>query len=422
MTHLVYPGARHSRFEHCVGASHVAGRLAERLARLDAGKMPPDRVARIRAAALVHDIGHGPFSHVSEFVFEKLSGGHHVHESISAAIVRYDDQVQEALGAEQAAWVADLLAGENHGARRSVDRDIVAGPADIDKLDYLLRDSHFCGVNYGRYDLDKVIEAARLVTRQDGEYLAYHPEGIFALEEMLLARYHMHRQVYGHKTRVATDHMLMRAMLLGVEEELLPRTVFCPEHLDGDFVEEYLRWDDRRVIDALCDADGSNAGKIMRALRERRLLKRVAVVAADDLVAGRKADRVDAGFAMQPEPDVLERHRDEAEAAVAAAAGVDPLWVVLHWEDLQNPLTARADARVTDKEILITDESGTRVPDTFTEVSEVFRGETVRSRRRVAVYVGSDGELDTSVSGIADTVREAAMEQIAKIGTLGREI
>ena len=417
MTHLVYPGARHSRFEHCVGACHVAGRLAVRLTQLSPDKMDADRVRRIRAAALAHDIGHGPFSHVSEFVFEQLTGKDHVHESISAAILRYDDQVRAALGDEMSDWAADLLAGEGHGSRRSVDRDIVAGPADIDKLDYLLRDSHFCGVNYGRYDIDKLVESARLVTRTDGDYLAYHPDGVFALEEMLLARYHMHRQVYGHKTRLATDQMLMRAMLLGVKEEVLPGFVFEPDRIDGDFVEEYLLWDDRRVIDTLCDSD-SGGGDLMRALRDRRLFKRVGVVTLDDL----KVDRMAAGFAMQPTTSILDAMQKDAEAAVADAAGVDPLWVALHWEDLQNPLSSKGDPRVTDKEILITSHDGERVNTTFSEVSEVFRNETIRSRRHVAVYVGSSSTSQPNVSAISDTVMQSARQEIAKIGQAGQVI
>lgn len=242
-------------------------------------------------------------------------------------------------------------------------------------------------MNYGRYDLDKLVESARLVTRTEGDYLAYHPDGVYALEEMLLARYHMHRQVYGHKTRLATDHMLVRAMLLGVEEGVLPTGVFKPETLDGDFVEEYLRWDDRRVVDVLGDAVGSRAGDIMRALRERRLLKRIGTITIDDL--GEYVDRMAAGYAIQPEPTVLAACIEGAEEAVAEAAGVDRLWVVLQWENLQNPLSAKDDPRVSDKEILITDPTGNRVADKFSEVSEVFRGQTVGSRRHVSVYVGS---------------------------------
>jgi HD superfamily phosphohydrolase len=399
----------------------VAGRLAARLTEVVPAKMTDDRLSMVRAAALAHDIGHGPFSHVSEFVFERLTGREHVHEKVSAAILRTDGQVRAALGNERSDWAADLLAGEGHGEKRSVERDIVAGPADIDKLDYLLRDSHFCGVNYGRYDLDKLIESARLVTRTDGDYLAYHPDGVYALEEMLLARYHMHRQVYGHKTRLATDHMLVRAMLLGVEEGVLPDGVFRPPMtLDGDFVEEYLRWDDRRVIDVLSDAVGSRAGQIMRALRERRLLKRVGVITLNQLLD--KADRLEAGYAIQPQPAVLASRQEDAEQAVAGAIGVDPLWVVLQWETIQNPLSAADAARVSDKDILVTDPSGSRVVGTFSELSEVFQAQTVPPRRQVSVYVGSDGEPRLDVSAVADTVMQAARDEVLKVGQAGQVI
>ena len=85
MTYLVYPGARHSRFEHCIGACDVGGRLAESVNA--AAKNQVVNVSRVRAAALCHDLGHGPFSHVGEFVFEELAGRSHVHEQISAATV-----------------------------------------------------------------------------------------------------------------------------------------------------------------------------------------------------------------------------------------------------------------------------------------------------------------------------------------------
>ena len=276
-THLVYPGARHSRFEHCVGACHLAGRLAERL------ELGPRERDRVRAAALVHDVGHGPFSHVSEFVFEELTGEEHIHEKISAAVVRHHEPIRSALDADSD-WIAELLSGTGHGAKRSAARDIIAGPADIDKLDYLLRDSHYCGVEYGRYDIDKVIEAARLVRKSDGPYLAYHRDGVFAIEGMLLARYHMHRQVYGHKTRLATDKMLMRAMLLGVEEGLLPRHMFAPTNLDADFVEDY-RWDDYKTLATLSSAQDSRAGEMARALTGRQLMKRVVKLGIEDLIS-----------------------------------------------------------------------------------------------------------------------------------------
>jgi uncharacterized protein len=413
-THLVYPGARHSRFEHCVGACHVAGRLAERL-----GLGLKER-ERVRAAALVHDVGHGPFSHVSEFVFEELTSEEHVHEKISAAVVRHHEPIRSVLDAD-ADWIADLLSGTGHGAKRSAARDIIAGPADIDKLDYLLRDSHYCGVEYGRYDIDKVIEAARLVRKPDGPYLAYHRDGVFAIEGMLLARYHMHRQVYGHKTRLATDKMLMRAMLLGVEEGLLPRRVFAPANLDADFVEDYLGWDDHKTLATLSGARDSRAGEMARALTGRHLMKRVVKLGIEDLIT-KQCDRMLAGEAISPKPDILRSEQAAAEKLVADAAGVDPIWVVLHWEELQNPITSRDDFRITDKEVLITDDAAKSL-EKFTELSEVFSADIgLRSRRAVSVYIRPPEGSDGFSAKDRRAIRDAAIKALHQVGEAGQAV
>lgn len=135
MTHMAYPGARHSRFEHCIGVCHIGGRLARAINRVQREAVVDP--ARIRAAGLCHDLGHGPFSHVSEFVYELRTKRHGIHEQISAGIVRHNPAIQRALGEQTAQWVAELLEGSGHGTVRSIERDIVAGPADVDKLDYL---------------------------------------------------------------------------------------------------------------------------------------------------------------------------------------------------------------------------------------------------------------------------------------------
>ena len=374
-THLVYPGARHSRFEHCIGAAHIAGRLAESM---DAGD--PEL---LRAAGLCHDLGHGPFSHVSEMVYEHRTGRHHIHEAISAAIVRYHKPIRKALGKATSDWVAELLSGTGHGKRRTFERDVIAGPADIDKLDYLLRDSHYCGVDYGRFDMHKVVESARRVEDLGGTYLGFHEEGVYAVEGLLLARYHMHRQVYGHRTRIATDKMLVRAMSLGVDEGLLPEGVFAPpEDLDGDFVEEYLTWDDSKVISTLFDApDGSKSKEMMQSLKDRRLLKQLAQVTHAQLEA--KLGLTGAGNAVRPQG--LESVLPEAEAHVAAAAGVDPTWVVLHWEDLKSPLSSRDSVLITESQVPMVMRDETIQP--FNQLSDIFGSTEPAPRLSVSAYV-----------------------------------
>lgn len=411
-THLVYPGARHSRFEHCLGAAHIAGSLAARAQASDTERQ------RIQLAALVHDIGHGPFSHVSEEVFEQLTGRRAIHESISAAIIQYDPFVRQALGDETATWIAELLTYTGHARHRGFARDVVSGPADIDKLDYLLRDSHYCGVNYGRYDLPKVIEAARRFDDPlaNETYLAFHEDAVFALEEMLLARYHMHRQVYGHKTRVGIDQMLVRAMLLGIEEDLLPRSVFAPpESPNEDFVRDYLRFDDAEVIKTLCRSNG-RAGDVMQALMERRLCKQV--IPLNDEVVLARLGRIVGGAALKPEEQALESLLPEAEARIAAVAGVDPVWVILHWDERRSPLTSQYSPRTQSSDIFLVNDKG----DTtlFHDRSEVFQRGDVGAKPSVSLYLRPQDDL--GLEERVDRLRNAVFEELDRIGRASNEV
>lgn len=385
LTHLVYPGARHSRFEHCVGACHLAGRMADRLG------LEPRARQRIRAAALVHDIGHGPFSQVGEFIFEDLTGQTHVHEKVSAAIVRFHPPIRSVLG-DDVEWIAELLTGTGHGAVRSVARDIISSSADIDKMDYLLRDSYFCGVDYGRFDIEKLIESARLVRGPEGDYLAYDRDGLFAVERLLLARYHMHRQVYGHKTRLGIDRMLIRAVISGVQEGLLPRRVFAPENLDSDFVAEYIGWDDHRTLATLAAAPDSRAGEIVRALLKRRLMKLVVKLDADDLVGGQVGSR---------SAETLKKEQAAAENLIADVAGVDPMWVAVHWDEPQNSV----------KEVSIVD-GRTGAVKKFTELSDLFRSGGQRSQRSVSVYVLPADGADAFSPAARTAIRHATLEAL----------
>jgi hypothetical protein len=212
MTHLVYPGATHTRFAHSIGVRHVARRLCEQLDLSEIEGLP------VLHAALLHDIGHGPFSHVSEQVLDELSGVRNVHEAISVALIRTDEDLREALGEENCDAAALLV----EGGRQTAQHDIISGSTDADKLDYLLRDTYFCGAEYGRYDLPRLIESTHIVGNPETQtYLGFDIGGLWAVEGLLLARHHMWRQVYGHKTRLATDIMVTRALRAGVEQGVI---------------------------------------------------------------------------------------------------------------------------------------------------------------------------------------------------------
>jgi HD superfamily phosphohydrolase len=396
-THLVYPGARHSRFEHCLGAGYIAGRVADTLG-VDS--------APLRAAGLCHDLGHGPFSHVSEMVYEKRTGREHIHEAIGAAVVRHHQPIRKALGKELSEWVAELLSGEGHGAKRSFSRDVIAGPADVDKLDYLLRDSHFCGVNYGRFDMHKVVESMRRLEDVGGTYLGFDAEGIYAVEELLLARYHMHRQVYGHRTRIATDKMLVRSMIFGVEEGLLPKEVFTPPEIpDEDYVREYLCWDDHRVVRTLLDApENSPARQMMKSLMDRNLLKEAARFDRSELEAD--LGTAHSGYALKPQD--LDSVLPEAEQLVAEAAGVDPMWVVFHWESLKSPIVSQDDVILGSGQIPIVTRSGLVQPLNMT--SDIFGATETRPRLAICAYIKPPAERGFGVRAkkrIADAFKDA---------------
>ncbi len=212
---VVYPGCVHNRFLHSIGTMAMADAIWTRLeSRGDIEYASSEERQAVRLAALLHDVGHGPFSHVAEYLLERFSdpaevrpstsgGKRQWHEVITADIVRADPSLTAVLGSDLQARVVQLLEPTRE---RRFQRDIVSGGLDADKLDYLLRDAYFAGVEYGRFDVAKVLDSCRVVSGSGTEtLLGIHEEGRFAVEQLILAKWHMHQQVYGHKVRIATD-------------------------------------------------------------------------------------------------------------------------------------------------------------------------------------------------------------------------
>jgi hypothetical protein len=166
----------------------------------------------------------------------------------------------------------------------SVLHDIISGPLDADKQDYLLRDSYFCGVKYGVYDIDFLIGQLRLHADADDKYLGISKNGIYALEQFVLAKYYMKTQVYHHRIRLITDQMVERAISLGIEKDRIEwlRDLYG---YDGslEFLSNYVGWtDDRLVTKILEEPGGTRVGSIFRRLMERRLLKCILNVNQND--------------------------------------------------------------------------------------------------------------------------------------------
>jgi HD superfamily phosphohydrolase len=203
LTHLVFPGAEHSRFSHVLGAMELAGRVYDALAAKSNGLLPVDPSCRerrlVRAAALLHDIGHAPFSHSAEDQFE----GGIDHEEMTRRLLALPE-IAEAFERHgdglQPGQIADLLAGRGDEIGRLLSK-IISGELDADKMDYLLRDSLFCGVRYGSYDLERLLDTIVPLHDPagdgDGSWgIGVEAGGVHALEALVLARYYMFTQVY----------------------------------------------------------------------------------------------------------------------------------------------------------------------------------------------------------------------------------
>ncbi len=289
-TDYVYPGAMHTRFEHSLGVMHLATKLYDSIVARsgdllkdfygydDAG-FKRDKVL-VRLAALLHDVGHGPFSHAGEDVFPLRKDGknRYVHEEYSAAIIRklLKNVIEQHPLNRNYGFLADdiasLIEGSSNSSCRIFWREIITGQMDADRMDYLLRDSLHAGVDYGKYDWRRLLNTVVAVempqpegeTAKQGLRLGITEGGVHAAEGLILARYFMFTQVYFHKTRVAYDHHLRRAL-----SKLLPTGEFPALHADDDEkikanIEEYITWDDWKVVGMLTDGYGGEHGERLR--------------------------------------------------------------------------------------------------------------------------------------------------------------
>lgn len=274
-TDQVYPGAMHTRFEHSLGVMHVATAMFDGIVNSCRDILERDLQFRthglekhrtlVRLTALLHDVGHSPFSHASEELFpeDSIEGRKYEHEEYSAAIIR--DKLRDVIEDHplnrtnydiKADDIANLLEGSTESGEALIWRNIITGQMDADRIDYLLRDSLHAGVHYGKFDWRRLIGCLALVTSNEasGFRLGVTEGGLHAAESLVLARYFMFTQVYFHKTRVAYDHHLQHAMA-----EILPNGHF-PKPVGSD-LDEFLKWDDWRVLGALSEGRGKEHGK-----------------------------------------------------------------------------------------------------------------------------------------------------------------
>ncbi len=203
LAHFAYQGAEHSRFTHSLGVLHLATRI---LAKLQITyKLDKNDVTAVRVAALLHDIGHGAFSHV----IEPIQNFHHETFTIEAVLSKETEigKLLNAYSSEVSEKVASIIRGDFQPMALA---QLVSSQLDVDRMDYLLRDSLMTGAKYGIYDLEWIIKSLEIDEENDRLYVS--ARGMYAVEDYLQARYYMFRQVYFHRT-LRSAEVILRSIL-----------------------------------------------------------------------------------------------------------------------------------------------------------------------------------------------------------------
>jgi HD superfamily phosphohydrolase len=216
MTHLVYPGALHTRFHHALGAMHLMGLAIETL-RSKGHQITEDEEEGVTIAILLHDIGHGPFSHALEqTIVQDIS-----HEDISTLLmnklnVRFNGRLSMAIDIFNGVYPKKFL------------HELVSGQLDMDRMDYLNRDSFFTGVSEGVISFDRIIKMLNVVD----DHIAVEEKGIYSIEKFLIARRLMYWQVYLHKTVIAAEQLLGKILKRSRELALSGKQLFATPALN----------------------------------------------------------------------------------------------------------------------------------------------------------------------------------------------
>ncbi|HEX9705994.1 MAG TPA: HD domain-containing protein [Gemmatimonadales bacterium] len=343
---LVYPGATHTRFEHALGAYHLARRALEQLGET-AGRegVAPDEALRLRLAALLHDVGHYPFSHALE------EAGLPHHESLAERHLASGDL---ALALQHSGVLAADILALIQGRSPSPLGRLVSGPVDVDKLDYLSRDALACGVPYGVIDVDRLLTSLVLIAQPTGPVLALHEKGLSALESLVFAKYQMYRNVYWHHAVRSATVMFKR----------LVRCALAARQVVSD--EIALATDDGLIHDLMQrDATG-----LAQALRQRRLAKRALDIPAAELP--------DTAAWPARDPALVERVEDR----LARDAGLEPNELFLDFPDKHDALVP--DVPVVRRDGCLAERSG--LPSIGPEL--------MRAARRLRVFVTRPATVD----------------------------
>ncbi|MDN5845823.1 MAG: HD domain-containing protein [Candidatus Nitrosocosmicus sp.] len=261
--HLVYPGALHSRFEHSLGSMFLAGMAGQTL--FDKGYFTDiDIIQQLRLAALLHDVGHGPYSHLFEEIVQDSKSCS--HENLGERII-LETRISDIM--KQNGYSPVTISSLSFGKHKSgFLNEVISGGLSVDLMDYLPRDSYFSGTEYGKVDYFRIINSLEVASTK---VLGINKSALYSYESMLISRYQMFKSVYFHKTVRSGEVMILHSM-----KQLNQSLHFT----DFDSLEDFLNLHDEMVLDLLCNFRSSKsrpmdtfAVKLARDYKNRNLLK-----------------------------------------------------------------------------------------------------------------------------------------------------
>ena len=382
---LVYPGATHTRFEHALGAHHLAkAALSVMAERGELDRVGEEEQVAVRLAALLHDIGHYPFSHGLE------EAGFPHHEQLGRTRLGQGEVATRLDGfgiPDLGRRIGELMTGTG----RHPLGGLISGSLDLDKIDYLSRDARNCGVPYGTLDVDRLLSSLTLVETELGPEVGVHEKGVSALESLLFAKYQMYRNVYWHHAVRSATCMFKRAV----------RQTVAGGHLTPEWIAAAT---DGALVERLLAADPSG---LATRVHQRRLYKRALDLPASDVPR-------DAQPWLAEDADLLAR----AEDAVAREVGLAPGELLLDFParsamlGVDLPLRTRSGAieRLTDE--------GRAGQLGLPRVAQ----ELYQSARRLRVFVAETPArpLDGLLDALTLPAEEARGRVAAGVALLGR--
>ncbi len=362
LAYLVYPGANHSRFEHSLGAWNVARRLAGEVG------LQEDESMLLQVGALLHDIGHGPFSHTFESIYKHYVREHD-HMRLGQDIILGRINITESENGGRIPEiiesydydftpkeVAELILG--HSRKRYLGQ-MLHGDVDVDQIDYLIRDAHYTGVAHGIIDLERLLKVLRI----HNDELVVDEKGIEAVEGMMVARSLMYSRVYFHHTVKIAEGMLTRALEFAMEE---------------GYLWDFWKMTDCRVLVELEDLEGLPA-EMVRRVKYRELYKAAVLANADELTPEEKKELLSAYRNV--------KKRQEMERSLADAVGAREGEVILEFS-IADLMLSEPRLKATEINVLL----GNGEVQPLTKVTPLANALKRRQTPRWAVLIASRPE------------------------------